>query len=224
MVYAYMRQVPGFPHLTEQKSDILYFSVRQALQIDKEVVEYATKNLLLDDRKEFEEFLKTMQDGNTVVVSSFSILSDKVEELIKVINCMLSHNVNLWVADSNLLMNKETNMVEIFPLLNELRQEEKEKTNTIGRPKGSKSSSKFDVYQRDIISLIAEGMSVSAIARELDVSRSSLKDYIESRGIKELAEGSWIEMNKAKTNGGMDNIVLICPFEKNQDEKQQKVS
>jgi hypothetical protein len=51
-----------------------------------------------------------------------------------------------------------------------------------------------------------------------------LKDYIESRGIKELAEGSWIEMNKAKTNGGMDNIVLICPFEKNQDEKQQKVS
>ena len=224
MVYAYMRQVPGFPHLTEQKSDILSFSVRQALQIDKEVVEYATKNLLLDDRKEFEEFLKTMQDGNTVVVSSFSILSDKVEELIKVINCMLSHNVNLWVADSNLLMNKETNMVEIFPLLNELRQEEKEKTNTIGRPKGSKSSSKFDVYQRDIISLIAEGMSVSAIARELDVSRSSLKDYIESRGIKELAEGSWIEMNKAKTNGGMDNIVLICPFEKNQDEKQQKVS
>jgi DNA invertase Pin-like site-specific DNA recombinase len=224
MVYAYMRQVPGFPHLTEQKSDILSFSVRQALQIDKEVVEYATKNLLLDDRKEFEEFLKTMQDGNTVVVSSFSILSDKVEELIKVINCMLSHNVNLWVADSNLLMNKETNMVAIFPLLNELRHEEKEKTNTIGRPKGSKSSSKFDVYQRDIINLIAEGMSVSAIARELDVSRSSLKDYIESRGIKELAEGSWIEMNKAKTNGGMDNIVLICPFEKNQDEKQQKVS
>jgi len=223
MVYAYMRQVPGFPHLTAQQSDILSFSVKQALKIDKEVVEYATKNLLLDDRKEFEEFLKTMKEGNTVVVSSFFILSDKVEELIKVINCMLSHDVNLWIVDSNLLMNKETNMIEIFPLLNELRQE-KEKTNTIGRPKGSKSSSKFDVYQRDIINFLAEGMSVSAIARELDVSRSSLKDYIESRGIKELAEGSWIEMSKAKTNGGMDNIVLICPFEKNQEEKKQKVS
>jgi len=48
MVYAYMRQVPGFPHLTTQQSDILSFSLKHALKIDKEVVEYATKNLLLD--------------------------------------------------------------------------------------------------------------------------------------------------------------------------------
>lgn len=224
MVYAYMRQVPGFPHLTTQQSDILSFSVKHALKIDKEVVEYATKNLLLDERKDFEQFLKTMKEGNTVIVSSLFVLSDKVEELIKVINCMLSHNVDLWVVDSNMVMNKETNMVEIFPLLNELRQEEKEKTNSIGRPKGSKSSSKFDVYQREIIAHLTEGMSVSAIARELNVSRSSLKDYIESRGIKELIEGSWIEMNRATATKGVDNTILICPFEKEQEEKQQKVS
>jgi len=224
MVYAYMRQVPGFPHLTTQQSDILSFSLKHALKIDKEVVEYATKNLLLDERKDFEEFLKTMKEGNTVIVSSLFVLSDKVEELIKVINCMLSHEVDLWIVDSNMVMNKETNMVEIFPLLNELRQEEKEKTNQIGRPKGSKSSSKFDVYQREIITYLGEGMSVSAIARELDVSRSSLKDYIESRGIKELIEGSWIEMNKAKTSRGVDNTILICPFEKEREENKQKVS
>jgi len=224
MVYAYMRQVPGFPHLTTQQSDILSFSLKESLKIDKEVVEYATKNLLLDERKEFESFLKTMQEGNTVIVSSLLVLSDKVEELIKVINCMLSHNVDLWVVDSNILMNKETNMVEIFPLLNELRTEEKGKTNQIGRPKGSKSSSKFDVHQREIITYLGQGMSVSAIARELEVSRSSLKDYIESRGIKELIEGSWIEMHKANTNRGMDNIVLICPFEQDRKEKKQKVS
>lgn len=224
MVYAYMRQVPGFPHLTAQQSDILSFSVKHALKIDKEVVEYATKNLLLDERKDFEKFLKTMKEGNTVIVSSLFVLSDKVEELIKVINCMLSHNVDLWVVDSNIVMNKKTNMVEIFPLLNELRQEEKEKTNSIGRPKGSKSSSKFDIYQREIIAYLGEGMSVSAIARELNVSRSSLKDYIESRGIKDLIEGSWIEMNKTKATKGVDNTILICPFEKDQEKKQQKVS
>ncbi len=140
-----------------------------------------------------------MQDGYTVIVSSLYILSDRAEELIKVINCMLSHNVNLWIVDKNMLMNKDTNMVDIFPLLNALRKEEKEKTNQIGRPKGSKSSSKFDIYQREIVSYLGEGMSVSAIARELDVSRSSLKDYIESRGIKELIEGSWIEMDQSKS-------------------------
>lgn len=223
MVYAYMRQVPSFPHLTKQQSDILSFALRNQLNIEHEVVEYATKNLLLDERKDFEDFLQAMQEGNTVIVSSLCILSDKVEELIKVINCMLSHSVNLWIVDRNMLINKETNMVDIFPLLNALRQEEKEKTNHIGRPKGSKSSSKFDVYQREIISLLGEGKSVSAIARELNVSRSSLKDYIESRGIKELIEGSWMAMTPSQGVSKMDNILLICPFEKDREDRKREV-
>lgn len=224
MVYAYMRQAPDFPHLTTQQGDILSFSLKKELRIDKEVVEYATKNLVLEERGEFEEFLQSMQEGNTVIIPSLYILSYRVEELIKVINCMLSHSVNLWIVDSNTLMNKETNMVDIFPLLNALRKEEKEKTNHIGRPKGSKSSSKFDVYRGEIIALLGKGMSVSAIARELDVTRSSLKDYIESRGIKELVEGAWIEMSESLNARGMDNIVLICPFEEARKAKEQKVS
>ena len=222
MVYGYMRQVPDFPNLTTQQSDILSFSLIKELTIDKEVVEYATKNLLLDEREEFEDFLQTMQDGYTVIISSLYILSDRVEELVKVINCMLSHNVNLWIVDKNMLMNKDTNMVDIFPLLNALRIEEKEKTNQIGRPKGSKSSSKFDIYQREIISHLSDGMSVSAISRELNVSRSSLKDYIESRGIKDLIEGSWIEMDQSRSDRSMENIVLICPFEEARKAKEQK--
>ena len=224
MIYAYIRQVPGFPHLADQQRDILSFSLQEDLKIDKEVVEYATKNLLVDEREEFEEFLQTMQDGTTVIVSSLFILSDRADELIKVINCMLSHNVTLWIVDSDMKMNKETSMVNIFPLLNKLRQEEKEKTNQIGRPKGSKSSSKFDIYRGEIISLLSEGESVSAIARELKVSRSSLKDYIESRGIKELVEGAWKQMRETQSVRGMDNILLICPFEEAKKAKEQKVS
>jgi DNA-binding CsgD family transcriptional regulator len=123
-----------------------------------------------------------------------------------------------------MLMNKETEMVEIFPLLDTLREEKKEKNNQIGRPKGSKSSSKFDIYQREIISFLRDGMNVSAIARELSVSRSSLKDYIESRGIRELVEGAWMELNPSEGARDMDNIVLICPFEKEREAKERKVS
>jgi DNA invertase Pin-like site-specific DNA recombinase len=224
MVYAYIRQAPGFPQLATQQRDILSFLLNKELEVDKEVVEYATKNLPIDERKEFEGFLQSMTDGNTVIVSSLTILSDKVEELIKVINCMLSHNVNLWIVSANTLMNKETNMVDIFPLLNELRQDEKEKTNHIGRPKGSKSSSKFDVYQGQILSLLVKGTSVSAIARELEVSRSSLKDYIESRGMKDLAEGTWADAYTSRHEVDMDNVLLICPFEKESAENKKKVS
>jgi len=211
--YSYRRQAPGFPSLATQQHDILAFAQQKELNIDKEVVEYATKNLRIDEREEFESFLRSMVDGNTVIVAFLSILSDRAEELIKVINCMLTHNVNLWVVSDNILINKETRMTQVFPLLNLLREDRGEKTTQIGRPKGSKSSSKFDVYHSQIIALLREGLSVSAVARELEVSRSSLKDYIESRGIKELVQGGWKQTQDTVGERGMDNIVLVCPFE-----------
>ena len=211
--YSYRRQVPGFPTLATQQHAIIMFAQQKGLHIDKEVVEYATKNLLIDERVEFETFLRSMVDGNTVIVSSLSILSNRADELIKVINCMLTHNVNLWIVSDDMLLNRETSMVEIFPLLNSLREDVSEKNTQIGRPKGSKSNSKFDVYHSEIISLLSEGNSVSAIARELEVSRSSLKDYIESRGIKELVEGAGKQVREAGKVNQMDNIILICPFE-----------
>ncbi len=131
---------------------------------------------------------------------------------------MLSHNVNLWIVDVNMLFNRESNMVDIFPLLDLLREDKKEKTQHIGRPKGSKSSSKFDVYHSEIVTLLSGGYSVSAIARELEVSRSSLKDYIESRGIKELVEGAGRQVREAGNVSQMDNVLLICPFEKEANE------
>ncbi len=63
MVYAYMRQAPDFPKLATQQSDILSFSLENELKIDKEVVEYATKNLLLDARGDFEEFFAIYARG-----------------------------------------------------------------------------------------------------------------------------------------------------------------
>jgi len=224
MIYAYIRQIPNVPHLVEQQRDILTFSLTKGLEIEQEVIEYATKNLPVEERNEFDNFLQSMKKGDTVIVSSLAMLSDRAEELIKIVNCMLSRSIELWIVNSKTLMNKDTRMVEFFPLLNDLREAEKEKTNHIGRPKGSKSNSKFDVYQGKIITFLREGMSVSAIARELEVSRSSLKDYIESRGIKELVEGAWMEMNVPESEKGMDNVLLICPFEKEREINKKKVS
>lgn len=219
--YSYRRQAPGFPSLVTQQHDIHILAIEKAMKIDKEVVEYSTKNLDLEERKEFESFLRSMQEGNTVIVSEISILSDKAEELIKVINCILTHDVDLWVASNGMLINRETTMVDIFPLLNTLREENKEKHTQIGRPKGSKSNSKFDIYHGEIINFLTEGMSVSAIARELEVSRSSLKDYIDSRNIKELVESMGNRISQEHVERGLDNIVLICPFEEAEKKRKQ---
>jgi len=220
MVYSYRRQVPGLLSLATQQHEIATFSLGKELMIDKEVVEYATKNLLVEEREEFETFLRSMVDGNTVIVASLAILSGRVEELIKVINCILKHNVNLWIVDANILLNRDSSLIDICPLLNELRKDSSEKTKNIGRPKGSKSNSKFDVHHAEIISLLGKGTSVSAIARTLEVSRSSLKDHIESRGIKELVDGTGKQMREDTIQRGMDNIIPICPFDEAQKSKK----
>jgi len=219
MTYAYLRQMPDNNNMSEQQRNILSFSLTQNLDIDKEVIEYSSKNHVIEERKKFEAFMHSLEENDILVIDTLSILSDRAEELIKIINCMLSRKIDLYIASSKTLLKKETTVVEIFPLLNDLREAQKAKSNQIGRPKGSRSSSKFDVYQPQIISLMKEGLNVSAIARELEVSRSSLKDYIESRGIRELVEGSWMEINQPQKISGVDDTLLICPFEQ---EKQQK--
>jgi DNA invertase Pin-like site-specific DNA recombinase len=222
MTYAYLRQMPSYSNLSQQQRNILSFALTQGLQIDKEVIEYSTKNRPIEEREEFEKFLQTLQEGDTIVVEHLAVLSDVVEEIVKVINCTLSHGITLFVAGSGAVVCKETPLVEVFPLLNDLREAQKAKTGQIGRPKGSRSSSKFDVYQAQIIDFLKKEMSVSAIARELNVSRSSLKDYIESRGIRELVNGSWMEIATPQQIPGVDNTVLICPFEQERTFKKEE--
>ncbi|MBD3792397.1 MAG: recombinase family protein [Campylobacterales bacterium] len=215
MIYGYIRQLHGLSSLSEQQRDILSFSLANDIQIDKEVVEYSIRPLKIEERKEFEEFLHSLSEGDSIVVSTLSVLSQRAEELIKLINCALSKEVVLYVTSPKRIINKTTKILDLFPLLNDLREAEASKSTQIGRPKGSRSSSKFDTYKAQIMDRLLEGMSVSAIARELGVSRSSLKDYIESRNLRELVEGSWLEVNLSNGMKESEDRVLICPFEKN---------
>ncbi|MCF6244321.1 MAG: recombinase family protein [Sulfurovum sp.] len=220
MVYAYIRQVPYLDNLVIQKNDILAFSHYKNLKIDQEVIEYSTKDLPIDAREEFGSFLKSLDKGEyTVFVASLSVLSSRMDELVKVINCMLSHNVDLWICDIHLLINRDTRMTDIFPLLEKHRKESKENVQ-LGRPKGSKSQSKFDIYHSEIIAMLSKQQTVSAIARTLGVSRSSLKDYIISRELKSLVSSIGSSVVKLE-NKEVDNIILICPFEQESIQKRK---
>jgi len=223
MVYSYIRQAPNLESLVSQKNEVLTFSNKIGIEVTQEVIEYATKDLPIDERTEFENFLKSLSEGKyTVMVASLSVFSTRVNELVKVINCMLSHEVELWICSANLLINRQTQMAEIFPLLEEQRKEPKE-TTQLGRPKGSMSGSKFDVYHAEIMSMLAQNQNVSAIARSLEVSRSSLKDYIESRSLKSLA-ASISRSVESLEDKEADNIVLICPFEEEINNHEKRVS
>jgi DNA invertase Pin-like site-specific DNA recombinase len=213
MIYVYLRKLPGRRNIAQQQSMILSYSVSLGLTIDKEVFEYSSKNRPIEERKEFEEFIHKLETGDVIIVDEIWMLSENVDEIIKVINCMLSRGVTLHIASSRTIVDVQSPVGEIFPLLNSLREEQRSRQKQIGRPKGSRSGSKFDKYQGRIMEYLREGMNVSAIARELGVSRSSLKDYIESREIKDMVNGSWVEISPSGENGKMEDTLLICPFE-----------
>ncbi len=218
VTYAYLRQLSDNHSLSRQQQHILSYALMHRLTIEKEVMEYSGISHTIEDRERFEAFIHGLQAGDRILSQSLWVLSSHIEEIIKIINCMLSHEVDLHITEADIVINRKTAISEIFPLLNKLNEEQKEKRNQIGRPKGSRSFSKFDPLQPRIIALLREQMSVSAIARQLNVSRSSLKDYIESRELRRIVERSWAEISSDDTHKKrvQNHTLLICPFEKNQ--------
>ena len=219
VTYAYLRQLSDNHSLSKQQQHILSYTLAHGLRINKEVMEYSSINQTIEDRKKFETFIHGLSAGDRIVTQSLWVLSSHIDEIIKIINCMLSHKVDLYITDANIRIDRETSVSEVFPLLNVLNEKQREKRNQLGRPKGSRSSSKFDPFQSQIIALLRDKMSVSAIARELDVSRSSLKDYIESRELRQLTERSWADISQDERSREQRDTLLICPFEENQNKE-----
>ncbi|WP_456383663.1 recombinase family protein [Hydrogenimonas sp.] len=225
MTYAYLRQIPGTKNLAKQQEDVIGYALARGIDIDKEVVEHSSKNRSIEERKQFEEFLHSMEDGDNLIIDEIWILSNRIEELVKILCCTMSHNINLFVASQNIVITRETSLKLVMPLLNELRQETSDRRSGVGRPKGSKSRSKFDTLQPTILQMLKEGRSVSSIARELGVSRSSLKDYIESRSLKELIDNTFIKIGQPLKTDIICDEMLICPFEqenRNENKTKQK--
>ncbi|WP_238593522.1 helix-turn-helix domain-containing protein [Sulfurospirillum diekertiae] len=60
------------------------------------------------------------------------------------------------------------------------------------------SKSKFDVHRPYVIELLEKSTSISEIAKILKVSRTSLKDYVNSRGLKELVKAKFSLLKSSK--------------------------
>ncbi len=213
MTYAYLRQSPGGKSLTLQQESVLRYALKHGFEIDKEVVEHSSRNRPIDDRKQFEQFMHSLQAGDKLIIDEIWTLSERIDEIMKILGCTMSREIHLHIADQGVDITKETPIGRVLPMLNEERRTEAQRKGGVGRPKGSKSRSKFDAQQPRILQLLKEGMSVSAIARELGVNRSSLKDYNESRSLKELVDNTLVDIGKPTATDIITDEHLFCPFE-----------
>jgi len=190
MVLAYIRPDKNFIAVHEQLQHINSYATANNLIIDDEFIDYTSQNKRLSDRSEITNYFQSKSMA-TLLVYDVWVLTTDMEDLIQMFSCLLKHDFKVHFIKQSVIMSQTSNTMLTLGLMDQLRQTlQNESKKLIGRPKGSKSNSKFDVHINEIIAFIKEEKSVSEMARLLNVSRSSLKDYIESRELRQVAFGS----------------------------------
>lgn len=189
MAISYIRPDKYFEGAFEQLKSINAYAQASNIVISDEYVDHTSQNNTLDVREAVVTFFKNHQNRD-LLISDVWVLSSNIQDLLQMFACLLKNNMRIHIINAGVVVDKESDVMLVLGIIDQLRQvlEGREK-KMIGRPKGSRSSSKFDPYLDKIIAYIRDDVSVSAMAREMGMSRSSLKDYIESRELKEVAKG-----------------------------------
>ncbi len=204
-------------NITTQQSAVIKYAKHHGYSIDITEIEASELDENLENRKKFKGFLRSLNEGDTILIYDLWVFSKDIGELVKVFECLLKRDISTVICSSNSEITKDTTSLEVVSILSSFREKnlKAKKDLTQGRPKGRMSKSKFDVYRAKIISLLEEGISVSQIARILEVSRTSLKDYINSRGLKDLVQAKKsllkesIKSKRAKNKISTEECTLI---------------
>lgn len=192
MTLAYIRPDKNFITVHEQLQQINSYASKNNLLIDDEFVDQISQNKRLSERTHITHYFQSRQKA-TLLVYDVWVLTTNMEDLIQMFSCLLKNEFRVHFIKQSVIMTQDSSTMLTLGLMDQLRQKlQDDSKRLIGRPKGSRSSSKFDLYINEIIDFIQQKKSVSEMARLLDVSRSSLKDYIESRELKEVALGSLV--------------------------------
>ncbi len=189
MTVTYIRPDKNFLSAHEQLQYINSYALANNLVIDDEFVDYISQRKRLDERANVSSYFQSQEQGILLIYDVW-VLTTNMEDLIQMISCLLKNEYKVHIVKHSVIISQQSSAMLILGLMDQLRQKLKnDSKKMIGRPKGSRSNSKFDVYLNEIIGFIKEKKSVSEMARLLNVSRSSLKDYIESRELKQMALG-----------------------------------
>ncbi|MBA3024789.1 MAG: hypothetical protein FP820_00100 [Sulfurimonas sp.] len=210
MVITYVRPDKNFDAALEQLQLINSYAISHNLSVDDEFIDHVSQNKRLNERTHVTEYFQS-KAGCTLLIYDVWVLSTDMEDLIQMFSCLLKNEFNVHFIKQSVIISSKSSVMLVLGLIDQLRQTlQNDSKKVVGRPKGSKSNSKFDRYINEIITYIKEKKSVSEMARALKVSRSSLKDYIESRELKQVAFGSLLPIAPENAEEQVINTI-ICP-------------
>jgi DNA invertase Pin-like site-specific DNA recombinase len=209
MAIAYIRPEKSFITIHEQLQYINSYAVANDIVIDDEFIDHISQNKRLNEREYISEYFQSKQNS-VLLIYDIWVLSIYIEDIVQILSCLLKNNFKVHIIKHSVIISQQSNAMLVLGIIEQLRQKIYENSKrSIGRPKGSRSGSKFDVYISDILQFLKEKKSVSEMARLLGVSRSSLKDYIESRELREVVGNSLVKESQKDMEEHLINN-LVC--------------
>ena len=196
---AYLRISTSGQALANQRLAILDYAHRHRLQIDEFLEIQASSRRSLKERS-LDGLFAGMQAGDLMLVSELSRLGRSVGQIIQIVDDLLKHRIRFVAIKENIQLDGRQDMqskvmVTLFGLFAEIERDlisehtreglvaARAKGHVLGRPKGSRGRSRLDGREAEIRMLLGKNVSKAAIAKIMDVSRSTMLHFIRTRGL-----------------------------------------
>jgi len=196
---AYLRISTGGQELSNQRLAILTYAHNHRFQIDEFLEIQVSSKKSLKERG-IPGLFAGMNAGDLMLVSELSRLGRSVGQIIQIVDELVKNKIRFVAIKENLHLDGKQDiqskmMVTMFGLFAEIERDlisertcegliaARAKGRILGRPKGSWGPSRLDGKEMEIQMLLGKKVSKASIAKIMDVSRSALLYFINSRGL-----------------------------------------
>lgn len=194
---AYLRISTDSQDLNAQKLAILNFAHREGIVIDAFIEATASAGKTQKARR-LDELMDQFDRGDRLIVSELSRLGRSLGQVIEIVDTLVKRKIAFIAVKENIRFEGKQNMqtkvmVALFALFAEVERDlisERTKEGLakarasgkkLGRPKGALGQSRLNGKEEEIQALLKKDVSKTAIAKIIDVSRTTLYHFIQTR-------------------------------------------
>ena len=196
-MYGYIRISTGKQDTENQRFEILKYANENKLGSVEFLEETISGRKSWKDRK-IGTLVQELQKGDILIITELSRLGRSMLEVMELLSILLRKGVELHVVKNKQVLKDDLHskvFAMAFSIAAEIERElisqrtkealarRKAEGKPIGRPKGSFSSS-LDKHREQIEEFLRKGVSISSIAKILEVPYGRLWDYVKRRGLK----------------------------------------
>ena len=188
---AYLRASTRSQDLANQKLAILEFSQKRRFPIDR-FIESRISSRQSPLTRRIEELLAVLEPGDRLLLSELSRVGRSLSQVIQIVDTLVQRKIRFIAIKEGIDFDARQDlrtkvMIALFELFAEVERDLiSERTReglAVAKAKGALGTSRLDGKEQEIRVLLAKNVSKASIAKVLDVSRSALYPFIETRKI-----------------------------------------